>query len=116
MDSHSKGLEYEIFINEYLNNKDNIKISYLWKDIPEDILFTYDFINSLNDTRLNRKTDKVNKLEDIGSDIVYINNSDECIIVQCKNYIVFTILLFSNDIVDICSNKSIYNKFNLTMP
>jgi len=86
MDSHSKGYEYEIFINDYLNNKDNIKISYLWKDIPEDILYTYGFINSLHDTRLNRKTDKINKLEDIGTDIIYINRDDECIIVQCKNY------------------------------
>ena len=34
MNNIIKGLEYEIFINDYLNNKDNIKISYLWKDIP----------------------------------------------------------------------------------
>ena len=86
MDNIIKGINYEIFINEYLNNKDNIKISYLWKDIPEDILFTYSFINSLHDVRLNRKTNNINKLEDIGTDIIYINNNDECIIVQCKNY------------------------------
>jgi superfamily II DNA or RNA helicase len=81
-----KGYQYEIFINNYLNTKDNIKISYLWKDVPEYILFDYGFIKSYNDHRLQRKTNNINKLEDIGSDIIYINQNDECIIVQCKNY------------------------------
>jgi predicted helicase len=66
--------------------KDNIKISYLWKDIPEYLLFDYGFIKSYDDHRLQRKTNNINKLEDIGSDIIYINHNDECIIVQCKNY------------------------------
>ena len=86
MNNIIKGYQYEIFINDYLNSNNNIKISYLWKDIPEDILFTYGFINSIHDTRLNRKTNNINKLEDIGTDIIYINQNDECIIVQCKNY------------------------------
>ena len=81
-----KGYDYEIFINEYLNSLDNIKISYLWKDIPVYVLFDYGFINSYNEHRLNRKTNNINKLEDIGTDIIYINNNDECVIVQCKNY------------------------------
>ena len=96
MNNIEKGYQYEIFINNYLNTLTNIKISYLWKDIPEYILFDYGFIKSYNDHRLQRKTNRsstmhgvasnINKLEDIGTDIIYINNNDECIIVQCKNY------------------------------
>jgi len=86
MNNIEKGYQYEIFINNYLNTLTNIKISYLWKDIPEYILFDYGFIKSYNDHRLQRKTNNINKLKDIGTDIIYINNNDECIIVQCKNY------------------------------
>jgi hypothetical protein len=34
----SKNLNTKIFINDYLNNKDNIKIYYLWKYIPDNFL------------------------------------------------------------------------------
>jgi hypothetical protein len=43
MNNIEKGYQYEIFINNYLNTLTNIKISYLWKDIPEYILFDYGF-------------------------------------------------------------------------
>jgi len=86
MNNIIKGHGYELFINDFLNNLDNIKISYLWKEIPEYVLFDYGFIKSYNDHRLNRKTDNINKLEDVGTDIIYINQKNECIIVQCKNY------------------------------
>ena len=86
MNNIEKGYQYEIFINDYLNTLNNIKIAYLWKYIPEYLLFDYGFIKSYNDHRLQRKTNNINKLEDIGSDIIYINQNDECIIVQCKNY------------------------------
>lgn len=86
MDNYIKGFLYEKQINDYLNSSNNVKISYLWKDIPEYILLDYGFIKSINDSRLLRKTDEINKLEDIGSDIIYINNDNQCIIVQCKNY------------------------------
>jgi len=97
MNNIEKGYQYELYINNYLNTLDNIKIAYLWKDIPEYLLFDYGFmgyahkdptgpVKSYNDNRLNRKTNNINKLEDIGSDIIYINQNDECIIVQCKNY------------------------------
>ena len=56
------------------------------KNIPEYLLFDYGFIKSYNDHRLLRKTNNINKLEDIDTDIVYINKNNECIIVQCKNY------------------------------
>ena len=75
MNNIEKGYQYEIFINNYLNTLTNIKISYLWKDIPEYLLFDYGFIKSYNDHRLERKTNRsstmqgyarnINKLEDI---------------------------------------------------
>jgi superfamily II DNA or RNA helicase len=86
MNNFEKGYQYEIFINNYLNTLNNIKISYLWKNVPEYLLFDYGFIKSYNDHRLQRKTNNINKLEDIGTDIIYINQNDECNIVQCKNY------------------------------
>jgi superfamily II DNA or RNA helicase len=86
MNNIKKGTEYEIYINDNLNSSDNVKISYLWKNIPEYILLHYEFITSSTDSRLNRKTNNINKLEDIGSDIIYINQENECVIVQCKNY------------------------------
>ena len=86
MDNQIKGYEYEKFINNFLNSNDDVKISYLWKDIPEQILFDFSFIKSYNDNRLKRKTNNINKLEDIGTDVIYITKEDKCIIVQCKIY------------------------------
>ena len=86
MNNIEKGYQYEIFINDYLNTLNNIKISYLWKNVPEYLLFDYGFIKYYNDHRLQRKTNNINKLEDIGTDIIYITKYDKCIIVQCKNY------------------------------
>ena len=86
MDNIQKGYQYEIFINNFLNSIDTIKISYLWKNIPEYILFDYGFIKSYEDNRLLRKTNHINKLEDIGTDIIYIDHNDQCVIVQCKDY------------------------------
>ena len=83
----NKGLEYELYINDYLNSNinDHIKISYMWKDVPEYVLFDYGFINDYNQHRMNIKNNE-NPLQDIGTDILYINQEDECVIVQCKNY------------------------------
>ena len=38
MNNQIKGYEYEKCINEFLNTNADVKISYLWKDIPEYIL------------------------------------------------------------------------------
>jgi predicted helicase len=88
MNNIKKGQEYEIYINNFLNSLEHVKISYLWKDIPDYVLFDYQFINSYNDKRLLRKTNSINKLQDIGTDIIYIIDNEECtpIVVQCKNY------------------------------
>ena len=80
-----KGLEYERYINEHLNESEHIKISYLWKNVPEYVLFDYGFITDYNQHRKNIKNNE-NPLQDIGTDILYINQEDECVIVQCKNY------------------------------
>ena len=39
MDNYIKGYEYEKQINNYLNTLEKVKKSYLWKDIPEYVLF-----------------------------------------------------------------------------
>jgi hypothetical protein len=31
------GLVYEVYINNFLNKQDHVKISYLWKDVPDYI-------------------------------------------------------------------------------
>jgi predicted helicase len=86
MENIIKGRDYEIYINDYLNSLDLVNISYLWKDIPEYVLFDYNFIESYNDKRLTRISNNINKLQDSGTDIIYINQEERCIIVQCKNY------------------------------
>ena len=77
------GLAYEIYINNYLNKQDHVKISYLWKDVPDYILYDYGFINSYDEIRNERKN---NTLLDVGTDILYITKDNKCVIVQCKNY------------------------------
>lgn len=81
-----KGDLYEIFINSYLNTLDSTKNSYLWKDIPEFILYQANLITCYNEHRLKRKSDKINPLQDIGLDIITVNNNDDIIFIQCKNY------------------------------
>lgn len=86
MDNKTKGDLYEFFINTYINALDSTKNSYLWKDVPEFILYQANLITCYNEHRLKRKSDKVNPLQDIGLDIITINNNNEIIFVQCKNY------------------------------
>ena len=62
MENIIKGFEYEKFINNYINTLENVKKSYLWKDVPEYILFDYNFIDSYEDSRLSRKSNNINKL------------------------------------------------------
>jgi predicted helicase len=95
-------------INNYLNTLEKVKKSYLWKDIPEYVLFEYGFITSYDDNRLLRKSKEINPIEDVGSDIIYIDKEDKCIIVQCKYYSKtirikdiagFSFILLSNDVI-----------------
>ncbi len=89
MNNNEKGKIYEEFINTHINTLTDTKISYLWSDVPEQVLFDANLITDYNKHRLARKNknkDKINSLQDIGIDIIKINNDDEIIFVQCKNY------------------------------
>lgn len=80
-----KGDKYEEYICNYLNSFKN-KIAYLWRDVPEQLLFEANLITDYNQHRLKRKNnDKINPLQDIGIDIVFIKNH-EFYFVQCKDY------------------------------
>ena len=81
-----RGDIYEIYINTYINTLKSTKISYLWKDVPEVVLYKANLITCYNEHRLKRKSDKINPLQDIGIDILTVNNDETIIFVQCKNY------------------------------
>ena len=52
-----KGDNYEIYVRDYIINTLN-KPAYLWSDIPDEILINAGLINSNNDHRLKRKSNK----------------------------------------------------------
>lgn len=73
--NHAKGFAYEKHVLETLRKKyDNI---WLWKDVPESILFTNKIIMNYENYCETRK--------DIGIDIVAIKN-ETVEYIQCKNY------------------------------
>ncbi len=92
MNNNEKGKIYEEFINTYINKLDTVEISYLWSDVPEQVLFDVNLINDYNKHRLKRKNkiigtlDPINGLKDIGIDIIRINLNKKIVFVQCKNY------------------------------
>src|SRR5665648_130747 len=83
-----KGTLYEICVNLHINTLPETMISYLWKDVPEQVLFNVNLITDYNRHRLQRKTkeDITNMLQDIGIDIIQIRQSGEIAFIQCKNY------------------------------
>ena len=87
--SIEKGYNYELFINNSLNNLDGNN-SWLWSNIPEFELRNATILGDWNEYRFNRKTlknsvEKENKLIDTGCDIL-LKQNNKYIIVQCKNY------------------------------
>ena len=86
MDNILKGLNYELYINAFLNSLPETKIAYLWNDVPEQVLFDADLITDYNKHRMKRKDGTLNSLQDIGIDIILINKNDEIMFIQCKNY------------------------------
>uniref|UniRef100_A0A6C0H843 Helicase ATP-binding domain-containing protein n=1 Tax=viral metagenome TaxID=1070528 RepID=A0A6C0H843_9ZZZZ len=81
-----KGTLYEVYICNYINNNNEHTIAYLWKDIPDYILYNAKLINDINDCRINREKCK-NYIHDIGIDIIQINNiTNKISFIQCKNY------------------------------
>uniref|UniRef100_A0A6C0EF59 Helicase ATP-binding domain-containing protein n=1 Tax=viral metagenome TaxID=1070528 RepID=A0A6C0EF59_9ZZZZ len=87
MSKIDKGTIYEEYICNYINNSKNNNITaYLWKDVPDFILFNAKLIDNIDDCRINRETCK-NYIHDIGIDIIQINNDTNKIsFIQCKNY------------------------------
>ena len=69
-----------MYINEYLNSdiNDHVKVSYMWKDVPEYVLFDYGFINDYVEYRKKVKNNE-NPLQDIGTNILYLNQEDKCV-------------------------------------
>ena len=94
MNNHEKGKLYEKLINTHINTLPTTLISFLWNDVPEQVLFDADLITDYNKHRLQRKyknvnsdpNDPINSLKDIGIDIIQIDKDGHIIIVQCKNY------------------------------
>ena len=85
-----KGYEYELFINNSLNNQEGNN-SWLWSNIPECELRNAHILGDWNEYRFHRKTlknsmEKENGLIDTGCDILLKNQFNKYFIVQCKNY------------------------------
>ena len=85
-----KGYEYELFINNSLNNIEE-NMSWLWSNIPECELRKAYILGDWNEYRFNRKMlkksiEKENGLIDTGCDILLKNKNNKYYIVQCKNY------------------------------
>ena len=78
-----KGDNYEIYVRDYIINTLN-KPAYLWSDIPDEILINAGLINSNNEHRLKRKSNKINNIIDTGVDILQIDDKNYTL-VQCKN-------------------------------
>lgn len=68
-----QGLEYEIYVKNIIKNK--YAGCWLWRDIPREILLELKFIKELSET-----------CDDIGCDILCLNNDGAYEYIQCKNY------------------------------
>jgi superfamily II DNA or RNA helicase len=84
MNNQEKGLNYEIFIKNYLE-EDSQNQAWLWKDIPEFNLKDAGLLDDWNLYRYVRKENKINGLPDLGTDILLKSNNTYKLI-QCKNY------------------------------
>ena len=68
-----QGTNYEIYVRDII--KEKYTNSWLWKDIPSDILLELEFIKDIK-----------NKCDDIGCDILCKRDNGEYEYIQCKNY------------------------------
>ena len=68
-----QGTNYEKYVLDIIKNK--YKSIWLWKDIPKETLFELNFINDIKNT-----------CDDIGCDILAMNNDNTYDYIQCKNY------------------------------
>ena len=67
------GLEYEIYVKNIIKHK--YKNTWLWSELPQDILLTIGCIKNITDN-----------CDDIGCDIVSQYHDDTFVFIQCKNY------------------------------
>jgi superfamily II DNA or RNA helicase len=68
-----QGTNYEIYVRDII--KEKYTNSWLWKDIPNEILLELEFIKDIK-----------NKCDDIGCDILCKRDNGEYDYIQCKNY------------------------------
>jgi len=68
-----QGTNYEIYVRDII--KEKYTNSWLWRDIPSDVLLELEFIKDIK-----------NKCDDIGCDILCKRNNGEYEYIQCKNY------------------------------
>ena len=68
-----QGTNYEIYVRDII--KEKYTNSWLWKDIPSEILLELEFIKDIK-----------NKCDDIGCDILCKRDNGEYEYIQCKNY------------------------------
>jgi superfamily II DNA or RNA helicase len=68
-----QGTNYEIYVRDII--KEKYTNSWLWKDIPSEILLELEFIKDIK-----------NKCDDIGCDILCKKDTGEYEYIQCKNY------------------------------
>jgi superfamily II DNA or RNA helicase len=86
MSTTEKGTIYENFVCDHINKNILNTTAYLWKDVPDTILYNCNFIDNFDKCREQRDECK-NRLHDIGVDIIQINNlTNEYTFVQCKNH------------------------------
>ena len=104
MNNKEKGDIYEKFIHEYLLEQEFTNECYLYKDVPDKFLFNNGLIKSSTEIA---KYNENKKSPEVGIDILYTNNNEDCIIVQCKNY---TNTIYIDDLSGFYASLFNYNK------
>ena len=84
-----KGDWYELFINQCINTFVSTKESYLWHNVPEDLLYRANLITEYNEHRLIRQTLKINPLQYIGYCFLPVEYNDITI-----SYILLCFVMF----------------------
>ena len=77
-----KGDVYEQYILDYLYLENSKRQIWLWSNIPQDIMCDVGLIGNWNKSRLQRKSNRINKLPDVGCDIFMID-TDKYYLIQC---------------------------------
>ena len=86
INNKDRGDIYEKYISKYLSQENENSINWIWYNIPEEHLINAGIIGDWNQHRINRKLNRINKVPDLGCDILYLDNDGEYKIIQCKFY------------------------------